>query len=166
MANQVNVAGLAAIKLDTGASNALELLGYTEDGAQITFKGFFHDVPTDENGGPEGPPTDIQYFGETAEIRLLLPKFDPLIVDKMFARAHYVGAATPGVVQTPGSLMIAGAYSFRLLIHSTTAPMNFPISVFREPHELNKGTKYSKLLVVGTAYKNQTTGVLWNTVTS
>lgn len=160
MANQVNIAGLAAIKVDTGAAHALELLGYTRDGAQITFDGFFHDVPTDENGGEAGPPTDVQYMGETAKITLRMSKYDPAVADKVVSRVYGTAA---GTVSAVGTLMIGGGFTYRLLIHSPTTPFNFLTVMFREAIEINKGTKFSELLVVGTAYKNAS-NVLYNAV--
>jgi hypothetical protein len=158
MAVTVNVAGIATIQVDTGSSNALETLGLTENGAEVTFEGYYGDVPCDDNGGNEGPPADVQYFGETAEIRLTLSKFDPTILAKVNALLYGGTAGTPGIV---GTLMFAQNFTYRLLINSPTAPLNFPRVIFRRPRELGKGTKYSRMVLVGTAYKNGS-GILYN----
>ena len=162
MTAAIQVAGAATIKVDTGSVNALEILGWTADGAHIDFEGFFLDVPTDENGGESGPPADIQYLGETARIRLELTKWDTTVEDKITSRVRGTSA---GVVATPGTLLIGGGLTTRLLILTTARPINFPVCVFREPIEINKGTKYSRLVISATAYKNGS-GVLHNATTS
>lgn len=162
MAAAIQVAGLATIKVDTGSSNALETLGITRNGAEITDNGYFLDVHTDTDGGDDGPPTDIQYLGQTATIRLELTKYDEAVAAKLRPRLY---GGTDGVVGTVGSLLIGGSKTYRLLIHSVTDPYNFPVVVFREPIEINKGTKFSTLLIVGTAYRNGSS-VLRNATTS
>lgn len=159
MAITVQVDGLAVIKVDTGTSNALESLGYTLDGSQITEQTFTHPVHSDEHGGDAGPPVDMQYMGEVHLIRLLLTKWDATVGNKIMP--IYGGTAgTPG---TPGTLMFENAY--RLLIHTTNRPRNYPRVLFYEPRELNKGTKHSQWLVVATAYKDDN-GVIYNSTTS
>lgn len=162
MAETINVAGLAAIKVDTGSVNALELLGYTRNGAEASFQAFMHDVHTDLDGGDDGPPSDMQELGQIATIRLELTKYDAAVLAKVECRQY---GGTAGTVATPGALMFGGSKSYRLLIHSPTAPLNFPRVVFREPIEINKGTKFSTLILIGTAYKNAS-AVLYNTTTS
>lgn len=162
MARSIHVAGLAICKVDTGTSNALEELGVTDNGVEIIDNGYFYDVHTDEDGGDEGPPTDVQFLGQTCTIRMLLHKYDEATRVKIGSRQY---GGTDGTVGTVGTLMIGGSKTFRLLIHSTTQPYNFPVTMFREPIEINKGTKFSKLLVIGTAYKNGSS-VLRNSTTS
>ena len=162
MANIITVAGLATIKVDTGAANALETLGFTKDGAHIRVIPYMYDVPTDENGGDAGPPTDIQAMGAIAQITLHFTKYDESIMDKVVC-IQYGGTA--GTIATPGSLMFGDTKSYRLLIHSVSFPRNFLRVVFREPFEVNKGTKYSEHILIGTAYKNAS-NILWNTTTS
>ena len=50
-------------------SHALETLGYTQNGVQIEEELYTGDVKGDENGGEEGPPIDVQYFGEVHRVR-------------------------------------------------------------------------------------------------
>jgi hypothetical protein len=159
MAAIIQVAGLASIYIGgTGGT----LLGYTQNGAQVRFPAFFGDVPTDENGGDVGPPTDVQYFGETAEITLDFTKFDETVANTIRCR---LASGTAGTIANVGGLMIAGTYSYRLTIASPTTPLNFPVTMFREPFEINKGTKFSTWRVIGTAYKNSS-NVLYNTTTA
>ena len=162
MAAAIQVAGLATITVDTGSAHALETLGYTQNGASVRFNGFFLDVHTDENGGDDGPPTDVQYLGETADITLDFTKFDTTVADKIRPRIYGGSAGTVGSV---GTLMSGSSSTYRLCINSPTTPLNFPVVIFREPIEINKGTKYSTWRLVGTAYKNGS-NVLYNATVS
>jgi hypothetical protein len=162
MAEIINVAGACLVKVGTNAG-ALETLGYTRDGAQITFEPYKVGVKTDDNGGENGPDTDVQYMGETARIRLEMTKWDEAIADKL--RVRLLGG-TVGTVGAPGTLLIAGSKFTRLCLITTTRPLNFPICMFLEPHEINKGTKYSTWVQEAIAYKNLSDGVLFNSTTT
>ena len=138
----VNVAGKALIKVGTGAGGALEDLGYTRNGADITKEAFWGEVHGDENGGDEGPPIGVQYFGEIARVRLELTKYDPAIFAKVEARLQGAQAGTVAA-DAPGTLVIGGDKYIRLCIAATNAPINFPIAIPRGAIEVNKGTKFS-----------------------
>ena len=161
-----HVAGAATIRVDTGGSNALEDLGYTRDGAMVRFDGFFLDIPCDLTGGENGPPSDIQFLGETALITCDFTKFDETIATKIRSRRYGIaeGQYVPADI---GKLMIGSTptLTFRVVIDPAIAlPLNFPICVFREPFEINKGTKYSTWRVECTAYRSVLTDVLYNAV--
>jgi len=144
MALAIQVDGLAAISVDTGIANAMEVLGYTRNGAEITLEDFWLDVPGDEHGGDDGPPIDVQELGEIARVRLELTKYDTLVADKIKARLL---GGTAGVKQTSGKLVFANSYSYRLLVNSATQrPYNFLVAIPRMPWEENKGTKFSTLI--------------------
>jgi hypothetical protein len=160
VANQVNALGAALVKVDAGTG--LEIVGYTRNGADISERQFVIDVPGDENGGDEGPPIEIQDLGQIAHIRLEFTKWDPAVIDKIRARLKGGTAGSPAAA---GTLVFAGSKDFRLLVHTTTRPMNFPRVTFREPIEHNMGTKYAILTLEGTAYKDGN-GVLWNATTT
>jgi hypothetical protein len=162
MAESIHVSGKATIWVDTGASHALEDLGITQDGVELTFQAYALDVPTDEDGGTDGPPTDVQWLGETAQIRLQLTKWDAAIGDKVAAR---IRGFNPGAQGTPGTLWITSGRYFRLLVLPVITPINFPCVVFREPIEINKGTKFSRFVLSGTAYRHPTTRTLYDAQT-
>lgn len=162
MAATINVAGASPVYVDTGSAHALELLGYTADGCEIDFPGYFLDVPVDDHGGESGDPADVQYMGDTARIQLNLTKWDEAVADKIRPRLY---GGSVGVVGTRGSLMIGGALTYRLLINSPTRPYNFPVVIFRDAHRINKGTKYSTWVNGGVAYPNASS-VLYNATTS
>lgn len=153
------VAGPAAIRIgDEGvALAALDLLGYTRNGAEMTSEGYFLNIPGDQNGGDDGPPIDVQYLGETARIRIELTKWDATIAAGIEARIQGGTGGTPG---TPGSLMSANSH--RLLIFTTAQARNFPRAFPRGAIELNKGTRFSILVFEFEAHEDAS-GVLWNT---
>lgn len=163
MAATINVAGLASCNFDTGTSNALELLGYTRNGVEITDNGYFLDVHTDLDGGDDGPPSDSQYLGGTCTIRMEFTKYDDAVRAKIDTRLY---GGTSGTNGAAGTLMIQGAKTFRVCIFTPTTPYNFPICMLRDPIDLNKGTKYSTLVIIATAYRNSSTGVVRNSTTS
>ncbi len=165
----VNVTGLAVVKVgDVAATqDTLEDLGYTRNGVEISFTGFFLDVPGDENGGDDGPPVDVQYMGETATIRMELTKYNATVAGKVSAR---VNGGVEGVPVAAGTLMfgdrndLANNVAWRLLIQVSggVGNMNFLRAFPRNVIELNKGTRFSTLVVEFEAHKNLA-GVLWNT---
>jgi hypothetical protein len=161
MAITINVADTAIIKVGTGSQGALEELGRTRNGADLTFEGFFLDVPGDDHGGDDGHPIDIQYLGEIARVRLELTKWDASIADKVRPRRN--GRAF-GRVTGHGELMIQDGLYYRLLIDCANLPKNFPCAFPRTPIELNKGTKFSILVVEFECHP--LAGTLWNRDTS
>lgn len=164
MATTIQVDGLAVIKIASPLGGSLETLGYTENGAEITEQVYEGMVFGDENGGDQGPEIDKQYFGEKHIIRMLLTKYDEAVADKIRAALAGGTAGTPG---TAGTLYIQGGVSFRLLVHTTNRPRNYPNVTFNQPKEINKGTKHSKLLIVAEAIRAAgVSGVLHNATTT
>jgi len=161
MAIAIVVAGLSTIKVGTGSADALEDLGYTRDGVILRHDGYFAEVKCDDYGGEAGPGCDLQYMGETAQITLELTKWDATIAQKLLSR-HKGGTA--GTIPTAGTLMLAGNKYFRLLVSNTNLIRNYPYVIFRDPIELNAGTKFSTLRLEGTAWN--VGGTLWNTTAS
>jgi len=140
------------------ANGTLLDLGYTENGVEVHEQPYFYDVHGDENGGDSGPPIDTQYMGEVHVIRMTLTKFNPVTARAIKVR---VAGSTPGTPATPGTVMFQAGKEYRLVLDCFDG-RNYTRVVFREPIEINKGTKHSKLLIVGTAYKDAT-GVIYNT---
>src|SRR5689334_12322882 len=124
---EIQVAGATPIRIDTGTSHSLETLGLTRDGGTVRFDPYVLDIHTDGEGGESGPPADVQYLGETAQIHLELTKWDEAVADKIRPRLY---GGTAGIVAPAGTLMIGSGLSFRLLLYSTTRPYNFPIVLF------------------------------------
>lgn len=169
MAEAIQIGGSAVtVKVDTGTSNALETLsaGGLRNGSELEFIPFTLPIHTDDHGGDEGPPSEEQFLGEICRIRLIFNRWDAAIEAKILQRIY--GSVTAGTPPAPGTLMFPNA--FRLLIQTTNRPYNFPLTVFKDPHQINVGTKHSALVLTGTAYEGDATngvnGVLYNTTTS
>jgi hypothetical protein len=159
MAKAPHVAGAAWVKV--GFPTALEDLGYTRNGAETRQETYLQDVLGDENGGDDGPPIEIIYLGETARVRLEMTKYDMVVANLISAR---LSGGTPGVVPASGTMIFAGNKFQRVCLVCANEPVNFPRCVCREPVELNKGTKFSTLVLEFVAYMDPVTRVLWNTV--
>jgi len=162
MAEAVQVAGVAEVKTGTGTAGALEVFGKTRAGADVRSQGYWIDVPGDDHGGDQGPPIDVQYLGETARIRLEMTKWDETVAAKVRSRLASGAEGTPG---TAGTLMFGDDKTIRVLLNTTSGPMNFPRCFLRNEWEINKGTKYSTLILEFEAHKDAT-GVLYNSTTT
>lgn len=161
MAVQVNVSGALLVKTGTGSASALEDLGYSINGVEIQEDVFTGDVPGDQNGGDQGPPIDIQYFGEVHRISIDLSKYDPAVAAKI--QSKYKGG-TAGAIGTPGSLFIGATTYYRLLLTGTNFTRNYLGAIPRQPMAINAGTKFSVQRFVFECHAIG--GVLWNTTTS
>jgi hypothetical protein len=161
MAVTVNVAGPVAVSVGTGSANALESLGYTRDGAHITEDAAYIDVPGDQNGGDAGHPIDVQILTTIHRVRLELTKYDTAIAAKLEPR---IKGGTQGVPPTAGTLMFAGDKCWRLLLNCTTGPRNYLKAFLRNAIELNKGTRFSTLVLEFECHPEG--GYVWNTTTS
>ena len=158
MAIAVNIPGACLYR--SNASGSLADLGYTANGGRIIERQYYGDVPIDSEGGDEGPPGDVQFFGEAHEIHMDLTKYDDAIVDYI----RKLGG-TLGTPITSGTLLFAGSLTTRLLLLSTSFIRNYTRVLFREPKEHNQGTKFKRLQLTAIAYKDGS-GVLWNTTSS
>jgi hypothetical protein len=159
VAISVHVAGLATIKMTLGEDSGLQVFGYTQDGANLTFQPFFQDVPGDENGGDAGPPIEKVWMGEIVQIQLDFTKWDYVLESILKKRMRDpTGLLTVGKPISAGTLTFPNA--FTLIISAPTRIYNFPRCVPESAFQLNVGTKFSRLSSAFTAYKN-TNGVLW-----
>lgn len=163
MAVQIVVAGALPVSVGTGSAAALESLGYSTNGIEITEEVYSIPVPGDEHGGDEGAPIDFQKLGEKHTIRMELSKYDPAVAAKL--QPKLLGG-TAGQVGAYGLLLFAGSYSFRVLLNNGTFTRNYPRCILiGQPIELNAGTKFTRLRVEFEAHDNGS-GVIWNSATS
>lgn len=164
MSIAIQVPGACLIKTDTGSVHALESLGYSIDGVTIEEEMFHEDVPGDQNGGTSGPPIDVQYFGEIHRVRMELSSWDSSVADKILAKLY---GGTAGVLGAAGSLMGAGGLYYRLLLLTTNLPRNYVRAFLRgQPVEINKGTKYSRLVLNWECHASGVSGTVYNTTTA
>jgi len=162
MSRIVNVSGATLIYVDTGSANALEGLGYSVNGVEVELRGYFGDVPGDEHGGDQGPPIDVQYFGEIAIVRFEMSKYDSAIAAKCEPRLLGGTAGQPGA---SGTLMFGDEKVYRLLLYNTGGPLNFPRAFPRGSIEVNKGTVFSRYRMEWECHKDAS-GVLFNASTT
>jgi hypothetical protein len=163
---QVNVPGLALVRVNTNANQRSDasgsaqasatnrLLGYSRNGIDITHEAFFLDVPGDYYGGDDGPPIDIQHLGEISRVRMELTKWDMDTLALIRSRIRGVAA---GIINTPGRLMFAGSECFGLLISTADAGyrIGWDLAIPRMPIEENRGTKFSTLIMEWECHGNQ-----------
>jgi len=161
MATAIQVHGKCGVKIKP-VGGTLELLGYTRNGADVTLQNFQTPVPGDENGGDAGPPIDVQLMGQMAHIRLEFTKYDKAVMDKVKA---LVAAGTAGDMPPAGTLYIQDQKYTRLLLDTTSDPLNFPIVVWQEPIQFNVGSRFTMIVLSGTAYPDSS-GLLYNAVTT
>lgn len=162
MAIAVVQTGPANVKVGTGVASALEQLGFSANGVEITETALFLDVPGDQNGGDEGPPIDVQFLGQIDRVRMELTKYDIAIANKVRTRLNNIASPeTAGVPGTSGSLIAGSSLFYRLLIEPTTQPRNYIAAIPREPIEVNRGTKYSRLIIEFECHSFN--GTLWDT---
>lgn len=161
MAEQIQVRGPAIIKVGTGDAGALETLGYVENQAEAEVQPYFADIYGDQHGGQSGPPIDIQFFGAIARGQLVFSRYDSAVLAKL---EPFVLGGTAGTIAAAdiGKLMIQGGYYTRLLFHTTSGPLNFPITIFRQPIRIPLGTQASIVSIGWEAHRNQSSGVLYD----
>jgi hypothetical protein len=165
MAIAVEVKGAVAISVGTGSADALESLGYSMNGVTYIEEAFYDNVMGDQNGGDAGPPIEIQVFGQIHRVRMELTKWDEAVADKIRARANDNGSTTAGSFGlTPGSLLFAGGYGYRLVCNSANDPRNYLFAIPRQPIEMNAGSKHSRLILEWECHA--VSGVLYNATVS
>ncbi len=162
MALEVLTAGPCLVRTGTGVSSALEDLGYTVSQVRVISQPYFLDVPGDENGGPEGPPIEIQNMGQMDIIRCEFSKFDAAVWDKI---VPFIKGGVAGEVGTVGQLVFAGSKFFRVLVLGTNFTRNYVRCIPRQPQEIGVGTKYSTLIIEFEAHKDAT-DLVWDDTTT
>jgi hypothetical protein len=172
MAELIHVAGPTRVLITGGAANALQRLGFSINGVDIIEEPFHYNVPGDQQGGDDGPPIDVQYMGEIDRIRMELSKWDLTVLNTALQKLNPNGSGAPtgaGVTGVPGSLMLAGGFSFRLVLECLSDPTltrNYPTAFLRNQQETNRGTKFARQSLEWEAYTNLSTNLLWNTTGS
>lgn len=159
MALTVNVGGPVLVSVGSGSGGALEELGYTVDGVRISETVFTGDVPSDERGGSEGPPIEVQQFGITHRITLELSRFDQAVMVKIALRARSGSFAA-------GDLVFSNSNEFRVLLEGANFVRNYLYCTPREPIELNAGSKFTRTSVSFEAHYQGDPAVLYNSTTS
>lgn len=166
MAINVQKTGVITPKISAppvAASSALTILGEATDMYDVQERAFYHNVPGDRNGGPQGPPIEVQDLGSIFVISFALSSFDPVEVDKIRQRAR----TTLGAIDQAdigNFLLLTG--SFRICLDPTpddataTADVrNFWCCLARDPIGYNLGTKFQEMRFQFEAHKAPPTHV-------
>lgn len=80
------VAGPMQTWVNSGASGAMELLGWTRNGLSIQEQAVMADLKSDYDGGEQGIAGDFQFLGYSHTIDCELSRFDPLVLGKLERR--------------------------------------------------------------------------------
>lgn len=109
------VAGPCEAWVDTGTANAMQFLGWTNNGVSITEDAFTSPIHDDTAGGDQGQPTDYQLFGGQHKITCELVRFVDAVLALLEARMN---PTTP----TLGNGMLLGCQNLgiRVLLYSRT----------------------------------------------
>jgi hypothetical protein len=100
-----HINGPALVYVGTGSSGALELLGFTKDGVDVRVTEHSKTIQTDLFGGDEGPPQDMQIFGQSAVLNIPLIASDRTVLTKVESRGDRTAA---GQISTPGTVAGGG----------------------------------------------------------
>lgn len=164
MAVDIKRAGLVTIRIQT-FGGSLETLGFSMDMADTTDHAFYHDVPGDLHGGPQGPPIDSQFLGRVIRGRLEMSRWDEDVFKKLQARITSSQAEDVDDADI-GKLLFQDTEYIRILLSSANLTRNFPICIMRDAWELPLGTKFSAAVVEFEAHRNQSTGIIYSSSTS
>lgn len=157
------VAGPVQVWVDTGASNALEFLGWSLNGVAIEQLAFHGEIHSDESGGQPGPPVDYQLFGHQHRITMELAKFQDSVLAKLDPRYN---PNTSGGNVAVGMLLACASATFRVLLKGPNFVRNYLSCVIRDPIQLAPvGSQASRARV---SFLASTTigGTMWNTTTT
>lgn len=189
MAEYIQIAGHSSIWIgfpedrDSGGLYAkMTEVGEQLDETQLAVQSFFHDVPGDRHGGPQGPPIERQILGQIVRGVLNLSRFDPEVRRRLHRHNAF---ATEGTILAAeiGSLLFRDR-GFRIVIVPGKANViptqvpalqdagkdyfawNFPCVMINDAIECGQGTKFSALRFAFEAHRapegHPNTGVLWN----
>lgn len=152
--------GPVQVWVDTGATHAMEFLGYTRGGVRITEQIYTDELKSDAGGGERGPAVDFQFLGETHFVDAELAQFDEAIFQKLADRVNVAATRAKGML-----LGCAGGY-FRLALISTGFLRNYARAFVVDPIEhgaVGMQTKYPRINFTCLEIPGQANGKPWNT---
>lgn len=164
------VRGLAQVYVNTGTSDAYELLGLTRNGVTFTRQVYQMPVPCDSHGGDEGTPLDMIFLDMIIRIECELTSFDETIRNKIIAMTKRKTGEQYNTLPVPGTLIFKSTRFFGVKITSNIADRSdgkvltftFPrCLISNDPMVDNFGRRFTTLRFVATAYRDPTTNVLW-----
>ena len=148
----VNVAGLVRVQIAYPAWGAVHELGVTTDSINITERQYFHDVPGDRNGGPQGPPVEVQKLGEVHNIQLRMStwnKAEMQQLEEWYHDENADGTSSPhrgSVKQWDVGEVVLAKRGIRLLLETEDLndTRNYWCCIMREPKSFAIGTKFTE----------------------
>lgn len=166
MAATIQVPKSALVRIAQGAG-ALSDLGYTRNGCEI--EQIPHSIPIfgDEHGGDEGPEIDCQALPPLYLVRLSLTKFDKTVFEQLESDVSG-GSAGSFAAADIGALYVGAAKYYRVLISTTDTSWvrNFVMCRPIDAKSYNLGTRFVEASVSFQAFRNTSSGVIWNTSTA
>jgi len=132
----------------TGVLGTAFDLGINREAIPIIVTPSMLDVPSDDFGGPDGVPADVQYMGAIANIQLSLTKFDKAFVDS-FLTGYTWDDGGADDVQTAGILPEFGAFArqnsffFKMTLTSAYVIRTFEQCIIRNGGATGQGTRYA-----------------------
>jgi hypothetical protein len=132
----------------TGVLGTAFDLGINREAIPIIVTPSMLDVPSDDFGGPDGVPADVQYMGAIANIQLSLTKFDKAFVDS-FLTGYTWDDGGADDVQTAGILPEFGAFArqnsffFKMTLTSAYVVRTFEQCIVRNGGATGQGTRYA-----------------------
>lgn len=142
-------------------------LGITRNGVTVSYEHFYYDVPSDEFGGDDGPPADVQWLGSVARIRCEFTKYNRSILDAVLGLVQGstfgdMNVQSSAESKYPGELMFTPMNYTRVLLYNQLGDRrNFPRCFIRAPHEQNYATKYASPIVEFEAHVHDYGGGVW-----
>lgn len=147
MSGSYHIDGECQIKVGTGASAALEVLGVSVDGVDIELQDHTERIDIDTLGGPAGPPGDEQAFPQTGLVHAQLIWWDQAVLRRVRSRvggssaAIAAGTVADGAQPASGTLHRGGGLYFRLLLTSNDEPWNFLLARVLNNQAHRSGTR-------------------------
>lgn len=138
--------GAALVSVGTGASSALEQLGYTQSGVTVREEYVEKPIMTDVMGPEIG--SESQKFGIRAFINLTLAVWNPTIWDKVLKKMS--NGTTAGVLGPAGALVFTGGFTFRVGLVSADSledPFYYPSCVIKGPTSRKKSSVAEPLVI-------------------
>lgn len=132
------VAGATLVKF-----NGVDL-GFSRDGVTVRLDPRWHDIFSDDFGGAEGAPADVQILGVTGTVICDLVKYDLASVE---ALTGFSGGGSVGNIPVLGTLMRQQTQFATLLLQGDNTSWSFPHVFPREAQEVNRGTKNSTYVI-------------------
>ncbi len=138
-----HVNGTALVSVGTGTLGQLEVLGYTDNGARLREIENVSEIITDVFGPMT--PHDFQNMGMVAQLSVPLIASDRTVLKKILGKGD---RTTAGEISTPGLVIGASGYNFRVAIASPAdEPWSFPYCILRPGFNVVLATKANPFVV-------------------